>query len=244
MHKYRRRGYEGIFVDDVLGERFYVSRKHRRVFLYEPDGNAIRLLGEMDFDQFAAVTDPQEAKTWIEAARWGGRGTRFAPHRSLPIALGEVTPRGPQGPSRPETRRSAAGPAHSEPVRGELVVGSERLAPGRPARHSGPAGSKSGDPVPIAFLFGLVAVLCGLALKDMPYGYYTFLRFAVTVAAIVAIVTLRLGNSVLAWVWLIVGLLFNPVIVIHLARSTWAGIDVAVAGLSGLTALVLLDRYG
>ena len=72
--------------------------------------------------------------------------------------------------------------------------------------------------------------MCILALAQLPYGYYTLLRFVVCgVAGWSAYVAF--GMEKLGWGWVLGGiaLVFNPLIPIHLAREIWAPIDVAVA---------------
>lgn len=74
-----------------------------------------------------------------------------------------------------------------------------------------------------------LAVLLLVALGEHPYGYYTFLRWAVTIGAlVVAWVGWQRQHPV---VWLFVGIaaLFNPIAPVYLNRQTWRPIDVAVA---------------
>lgn len=71
-----------------------------------------------------------------------------------------------------------------------------------------------------------------VALAHWPYGFYTFLRIAVSIS-----------SGVLAWksaqtrqtFWVIVmagiAILFNPIIPIYLKRDQWAVIDVIAAAL-------------
>jgi hypothetical protein len=70
-----------------------------------------------------------------------------------------------------------------------------------------------------------------MALVPMPYGFYTLLRLVVTIAAaLVAYVWLRRDRSSLVpFAFGGVAFLFNPLIPVHLSRTAWAPIDVAVA---------------
>lgn len=73
------------------------------------------------------------------------------------------------------------------------------------------------------------------ATATLPYGYYTALRWVVTIAALItAFVAFTSGHP--GWVlagWLYVGLaiLFNPFQPVGLARSTWLWIDLAAGAL-------------
>jgi hypothetical protein len=84
----------------------------------------------------------------------------------------------------------------------------------------------------LPLIFGGAAVLLGIALLPMPYGYYSFLRMAVTVAAFVWCRTSYSrdgfsGQVVLAGA---LALLFNPVIPVYLSRAIWAPIDLVAMG--------------
>jgi len=75
------------------------------------------------------------------------------------------------------------------------------------------------------------AALLIWALDRHPYGYYTLLRWVVCGAgAYTAFVALSLNK--MAWVWCIgiIALFFNPLIPVHMDKSTWAIIDVITAG--------------
>ena len=92
-------------------------------------------------------------------------------------------------------------------------------------------GSHNGDSVFHLGIYLVPAALCLIALFELPYGYYTFLRLVVTVCAGVAgYGCWKNGRIVVAFVFGAVALLFNPVIPVHLARELWAPIDVLVAG--------------
>lgn len=77
--------------------------------------------------------------------------------------------------------------------------------------------------VAAAFLF--VALISGL-----PYGYFTLMRFVVcAITVYLAYVTYENKKDSL-WVWVFGGIavLFNPIIIIHLAREVWWPIDLIV----------------
>lgn len=74
---------------------------------------------------------------------------------------------------------------------------------------------------PIALLF--------IALLDLPYGYYQFLRLVVFVAALaIAAQTWHRGTST-AVCLLGLAILYNPLYRVHFERSTWEVINVATA---------------
>lgn len=76
----------------------------------------------------------------------------------------------------------------------------------------------------------IAATLLIVALADHPYDYYTILRFVVCpVAAYGAMRAHRFSQVKWSWTFGIVAVLFNPIFVVHLQRSTWRCIDAAVA---------------
>ncbi|MBB3917054.1 DUF6804 family protein [Rhizobium fabae] len=80
--------------------------------------------------------------------------------------------------------------------------------------------------VPIALL--IVAIL------PLPYGYYSFLRLAITLsAAYLAWEAYREKYAFNGWALILsmVALLFNPLIPVYLDRGSWFVIDLAVAGI-------------
>jgi hypothetical protein len=76
----------------------------------------------------------------------------------------------------------------------------------------------------------IAAILLVVALGDHPYDYYVLLRFLVCgVCGYGAYYAFRKKEEVWTWTFAIIALLFNPIIPIHLARGTWAIIDLAAA---------------
>ena len=76
----------------------------------------------------------------------------------------------------------------------------------------------------------IAAALLLWALADHQYGYYIFLRLAVTGAAVfVAISFAKTRFSFASYIFGLIGLLFNPIIPVHLTKSIWQPIDVSVA---------------
>jgi len=81
--------------------------------------------------------------------------------------------------------------------------------------------------VRFALFFGAGALLA--AIYPWPYDYYVFLRFLICgISTFAAYVSLR-ERSALAFPFLIVGILFNPIVPAHMTRAIWIGVDVVVA---------------
>lgn len=82
------------------------------------------------------------------------------------------------------------------------------------------------------------AALLAAAPIGWPYGYYQFLRLAVTAMSIwIAVTANRRGQggwSVAGWA---LALLFNPLIPIYLDREIWMPIDWIAAAFLGFAAL-------
>ena len=77
------------------------------------------------------------------------------------------------------------------------------------------------------------AVLLVIATARLPYGYYTFTRIVTCgVAAWIAVVGFQEGSIDKAWsiALALIAVLFNPIIPIHLDRSTWFYLDIGAAG--------------
>lgn len=72
-----------------------------------------------------------------------------------------------------------------------------------------------------------------LAVAPLPYGYYTFLRIAVTAGAVaVAWASFQRTGTVSGWVvgMGLIAALFNPIIPVHLTREIWLPINLVAAG--------------
>lgn len=80
-----------------------------------------------------------------------------------------------------------------------------------------------------------VIILLLIAIMDLPYGYYIFLRiFVFAYAAIMSIFNYSKNKESNEW-WLTIPLaiLFNPVIPIHLTKSIWIFLNLISAALIG-----------
>ena len=78
----------------------------------------------------------------------------------------------------------------------------------------------------------VVAGLLIWALSKHPYNYYTLLRWIVCGSA-GYFLCMAYEQRKAPWVWIFGGMaiLFNPIIPVHLSKSTWAPIDVISGGI-------------
>lgn len=79
------------------------------------------------------------------------------------------------------------------------------------------------------------------AIADLPSGYYTFLRIAVTIGAI-AVIIQEFKGEITAWIIVfgIITIVFNPFIPIYLHdKEVWMVIDIIAAILFGVKAFNL-----
>jgi len=78
--------------------------------------------------------------------------------------------------------------------------------------------------------FTICSIACFISILKLPIEYYTFLRAIVTLGAIVLIYNFyKQKTYLLAVVFIIVLVLFNPIIPIYLQRkSVWIPLDVIV----------------
>jgi hypothetical protein len=91
------------------------------------------------------------------------------------------------------------------------------------------------------------ALLLLLALGDLPYGYYTFLRWAVCIAAVVVAWTAwKSAFEWATWPFVAIAIVFNPLVPIYLQRSAWQPIDVicSIAFALAIPLLTRLDETG
>lgn len=80
----------------------------------------------------------------------------------------------------------------------------------------------------------LPAALLLIAVAPLPYGYYTFLRIAVTLCACtIGWMAYKERDQISAWVVIfgLVAILFNPLIPVYLTRDVWLVLDIGVAAI-------------
>jgi hypothetical protein len=81
----------------------------------------------------------------------------------------------------------------------------------------------------ISLISGFLAFLMFLAIFDLPYSYYEFLRPAVFIGSILLIFLISKQNSKLSLLIMlisIIALLFNPIIPIFSNRGFWLPVNI------------------
>jgi hypothetical protein len=76
------------------------------------------------------------------------------------------------------------------------------------------------------------ALMCLIAITDLPYGYYQLVRFAVCgTCAFLAYSNFQSRRALNGWLILLVAIavLFNPIVPIHLTKEIWRWVDGLVA---------------
>lgn len=97
-------------------------------------------------------------------------------------------------------------------------------------------------PMPPFWLSVAVASACLIAIFELPYGFFQFLRLVVTgYAAYLAFAYFRTGRSGVGWAFAFIALIFNPVFVIAMSKGVHALFDLLTAGLV-LGELAILRR--
>ena len=82
----------------------------------------------------------------------------------------------------------------------------------------------------IGILYGIIAVVLLLCLLDMPYGFYAFVRFiAASAFCYFAFDANRNGNKDRMILFIVLAVLFQPLLKIPLGRTIWNIVDVLVA---------------
>lgn len=85
----------------------------------------------------------------------------------------------------------------------------------------------------------IASVLLFLAVANLPYGYYRFLRIAVTlIAGANAYSSYKKGDYILFIIFLGIAILFNPIIPIYLSKDIWIPIDIIAGVFFGITAFL------
>lgn len=88
----------------------------------------------------------------------------------------------------------------------------------------------------------LVAGLSVIALASLPYGFYMFLKIAVTACAGTAAYLKFLAGErgVLVWIFVALAILFNPIIPVHLTKEIWMFFNIVSAVLFTLQGYKLI----
>lgn len=88
----------------------------------------------------------------------------------------------------------------------------------------------------------LISIICAallvIACFQLPIGYYTFLRIAITIGAILVILNqIKRDVNFLGITFIMIIILFNPILPIYLYnKNIWIPIDAIAAGLFLLAA--------
>lgn len=79
------------------------------------------------------------------------------------------------------------------------------------------------------FIKIVLALLFFLCLADFPYGYYQFVRFAATVGfGILAYLAYEKGLKTEVVIYIVLAILFQPLLKIYLGRALWNIVDVLI----------------
>lgn len=82
------------------------------------------------------------------------------------------------------------------------------------------------------FWFLVPTILLIVSLAPLPYGYYQFLRLAVSISAgVIVYSNFNEGRPLWTCMFGIICILFNPIFPIHLSRELWIPIDIATAAI-------------
>lgn len=75
-----------------------------------------------------------------------------------------------------------------------------------------------------------IAILCLLCLADMPYGFFQLVRFVAAGGFVyLALETIKIGRQREFIIYLVLAILFQPLLKISLGRTLWNVVDVVVA---------------
>jgi hypothetical protein len=87
------------------------------------------------------------------------------------------------------------------------------------------------------WMFLVTAVLAFVAIGDLPYSYYRFLRWIVCAVAVAAAIQFR-DRPGWPWAFAMAALLFNPIFPFHFEKAVWRFID----GGAGLVFLLAFSK--
>ncbi len=92
------------------------------------------------------------------------------------------------------------------------------------------------------------SILSFIALANLPYGYYSFLRIFITIACIYYIYNLnelKENADSIFWGLVIIGILFNPIVPIYLNdKGFWFIINIVTGGLFIILINKLKNHHG
>jgi hypothetical protein len=79
--------------------------------------------------------------------------------------------------------------------------------------------------MPVAPIY-IVSAMLFIGVAPLPYGYYMLLRFvACGIFVWAAYISFERNENVLSWIFILLAIVFNPIIKIHFPKEMWAVID-------------------
>lgn len=76
----------------------------------------------------------------------------------------------------------------------------------------------------------ICSILLLIALFNNPYGYYQILKWVITISsAYIANYYFKNNNKKYGWIFVSIAILYNPILPIHLIRSTWEIVNIITA---------------
>ena len=75
----------------------------------------------------------------------------------------------------------------------------------------------------------IAAALSFIAVLPMPYGYYMFLRLAITIIGLYCAFSVVDRESYDFWIMIGIAVLFNPIMPVFLTKALWVPIDIVLA---------------
>lgn len=89
----------------------------------------------------------------------------------------------------------------------------------------------------------LTIALLLLAIFDLPYGYYVFLRWEVSLAsAFLAYLMYDFKKTFWTVIFCATAILFNPIVPIYLSKDVWQVLDLVVATIFGFSFFTFKDK--
>ena len=86
----------------------------------------------------------------------------------------------------------------------------------------------------------IVSIMMLIAVLPLPYGYYTFLRWATCgVGVFIAFQAYRWGRIWATWLFGAIAVLFNPFVPIYLTKEIWQPINILCGLLLGVSTILL-----
>ena len=86
----------------------------------------------------------------------------------------------------------------------------------------------------------VIAFLLLIGPFPLPYGYYVFLRWVTcSMAGFTAYIAYQWEAKWAIWIFILIAILFNPVIPVHLTKEIWPFVDIICATIFGIGAFTL-----